>query len=235
MPVPNIDPKHYIFVYGTLKKEGGNGAHERHLKDNPYMGVCCIPGALVHLGPYPGLVDDPDCYVTGEVYEVDAVDIHHLDQYESCPFLYSRRLVDTPWGKAWAYFKNNVPLPIQPNIVCVREGLWRGNGFDKSSYADLQLFYQNKEYLDPSYRERQGPKPILPDKVPNTATGEPAMVRNIHGMEGVWNSVMKRFEYPDGTTFTPTGTIAKGTDVLKAEGTVDLKANGFVREMTDTM
>lgn len=203
-----VNTKHKIFVYGTLKKDHGNSAHQRYLKDATWVGRCCIPGVMVHLGYYPGLVDDKVCFTTGEVYEVDAVAIHQMDQYEGCPHNYTRRSVNTPFGNAWAYYKNHVPNPIPPQLVCVARGLWLGGEKDKMSYYDVCDFYKNKRWLEPTWREMQH-QAIYPDAIPP------------HVQMGVWNDVMKRFEFPDGSTHTPPGINA--TEPKKEEATVDLK------------
>ncbi len=155
MPVPNVQPKHLIFVYGTLKKTFGGRAHQRYLQDRPMKGVCAVPGVMVHLGGYPGLVEDDVCQSTGEVYEVDAVEIQAMDGYEGVPHNYCRKLVDTPWGRAWAYFKNHVPSPIPDQLVCVDRGVWQGGDNDRAPYRQVRDFYANKRWQQPEYRNMQ--------------------------------------------------------------------------------
>lgn len=185
--------KHLIFVYGTLKRVDGNGAHDRHLREATYMGACSIPGVMIHLGVFPGLVHDPYCRVTGEVYEVDSVDIQGIDAYEGTPHHYSRRLVETPFGRAWAYFKNHVNLPLAEGIVCVDRGLWQGGTIDKAPYRQVKDFYQNKRWQQPEYRAM--PKQPIVDAVPES------------GMLGTWDDTRKCFVFPDGTTHTPPGLV----------------------------
>lgn len=205
MPVET--KKWLIFVYGTLKKHGGNHAHERYLKDRKMLGTCCVPGVLIHLTHYPGLVYDTACFVTGEVYEVDAVDIAAMDRYECVPLNYDRRLAVTPWGTAWAYYKQGVPNPIPNSVTCVDRGLWLGEDKGKVRYDTVVDFYKHKRYNEPNYR-------ALPDQpvIPSTSVPDSSYVQ-----QGIWNDQLKAFVYPDGTMHKPPGTEAKGTDVLKTE------------------
>jgi gamma-glutamylcyclotransferase (GGCT)/AIG2-like uncharacterized protein YtfP len=197
-----LNERHLIFVYGTLKKDGGNGAHTRHLREATYRGACSIPGVMVHLGYYPGLIEDSVCRVTGEVYEVTAQAIQSMDGYEGVPHNYQRRQVDTPWGRAWAYYKNHVTLPLAKNISCVSRGLWTGGLGDKAPYSEVVDFYQNKRYLEPKYRNMEK-QPII-DNVPEV------------GAIGTWDDKRKCFVFPDGSTHTPPGTsLTSGLDLLK--------------------
>jgi gamma-glutamylcyclotransferase (GGCT)/AIG2-like uncharacterized protein YtfP len=172
-----VNTKHKIFVDGTLKKEHGNNAHNRYLSDATWVGRCCVPGVMVHLGHYPGLVDDKVCWTTGEVYEVDAVAIHQMDQYEGTHNgNYTRKAVKTPFGNAWVYYKNHVPNPLPPNLICVARGLWLGGEKDKASYYDVCDFYKNKRWLEPVWREmpQQGIYPDATHTPPGINAKEPA-------------------------------------------------------------
>ncbi len=197
--------KWLVFVYGTLKREYGGRAHIDYLANKRQVGTCCVPGVMLHLGAYPGLVDDDVCFTTGEVYEVDAVDIASMDRYESVPHLYTRKLVSTPWGNAWAYFKTGCPIPVPNSLTCVDRGIWLGSEKGKVRYDAVRDFYANKRYNEPNYRALPV-QPIVPNAV------VPA-----HVQHGVWNDQLKAFVYPDGTMHKPPGTEAKGTDVLKTE------------------
>lgn len=188
-----------IFVYGTLKKNGGNNAHATHLGDAIFKGSCSVPGVLVHLGYYPGLVEDKVCRVTGEVYEVTARAIHGMDQYEGTPHHYIRKRIATPWGMAWTYFKNNVPVGedghLAKAVSCVASGLWRGGEGDRAPYSEVLDFYQNKRYLEPKFRELA--EKLYIDKVPTV------------GVLGTWDDTEKCFRYPDGSIHRPPGANLK--------------------------
>lgn len=189
-----LNNKHLIFVYGTLKKDGGNGAHSRYLHGATYRGACSVPGVMLHLGYYPGMVEDKVCRVTGEVYEVDAKAIQGMDGYEGVPHNYVRRLVDTPWGKAWCYFKNHVTLPLAKNMVCVARGLWTGGQGDKTTYSEVVDFYKNKRYLEPKYRAMEK-QPIISNTPESGAVGK-------------WSDELKCFIFPDGSMHTLPGVSA---------------------------
>jgi gamma-glutamylcyclotransferase (GGCT)/AIG2-like uncharacterized protein YtfP len=210
-----MNDKHLIFVYGTLKKVDGNGAQTRHLGDATFMGACSIPGVMVHLGYYPGLVHDPICRVTGEVYEVTTKDIQGMDAYEGTPHNYSRRLVETPFGRSWAYFKNHVNYPMPDNIVCVDRGLWQGGEVDRAPYSKVRDFYQNKRWNEPEYRNMEK-KPIVPSTPESGAIGS-------------WDDTRKCFVFPDGSTHSPPGLIADGPTQIRKE------TDGSLHEVKDNV
>jgi len=119
-----------LFVYGTLRKGGGNplqdvlGAYAR------FAGEATWSGSLYKLGAYPGAVasSDPARRVQGELYELaDAARAFELlDAYEECgsagpqPRLFARKLtqVTTAGGcgvEAWIYLYNR-PVDGLPEI-----------------------------------------------------------------------------------------------------------------------
>ena len=96
-----------IFVYGTLKRGCKN---HPHLAGQTYVGEArTVPGfRLHHLGSYPGMVAAPDDHdgVTGELWDVDAAALAHLDDFEGVSEgLYRRERVqlDSPAGPTTAY------------------------------------------------------------------------------------------------------------------------------------
>jgi len=115
--------KHYLFVYGTLKRGGS-----RHwiLDGFPFLGRAKAKGFVLYdLGPYPAMVYG-DGVVYGEVYEVSDEAIKALDWVEGVPVLYRRELIEVVLEnglplKAWAYIYNG-NVKGYPRI---EDGEWR--------------------------------------------------------------------------------------------------------------
>ena len=125
----NNNASYNVFVYGTLKQ--GRSNHSL-LDDAVFLGRNAVHGPykLMDLGPYPAVVDyhkdngAPIKYVVGEVYSVDLDTFLSLDALEGYPHFYSRREVDTSFGKAWMYtFMSRADLPEDKWKEC--DGIWR--------------------------------------------------------------------------------------------------------------
>ena len=97
-----------VFVYGTLKS--GKSNHDL-LKGQKFLGRSAVLGQykFVDLGPFPAVVMDPSCspnsptMIVGEVYEIEDAALVALDILEGHPNFYSRKEIDTAFGKAWMY------------------------------------------------------------------------------------------------------------------------------------
>jgi gamma-glutamylcyclotransferase (GGCT)/AIG2-like uncharacterized protein YtfP len=89
--------RHYLFVYGTLKR---GQRHHDLLSGQPFLGEATTePHFRLHdCGPYPCLVEVPvnGIAVRGEVYLVDAATLDRLDALEDVPHLYERRMIQFP-------------------------------------------------------------------------------------------------------------------------------------------
>jgi|TARA_R100000935_G_scaffold8691_1_gene18111 gamma-glutamylaminecyclotransferase len=97
-----------VFVYGTLLAGESNHAW---LKGASCLGRWTTPPrfTLIDLGPYPVLSAGGRTAVTGEVYRISRLILQRLDVLEGYPADYQRRLIDTPWGRAWVYLRASAP------------------------------------------------------------------------------------------------------------------------------
>jgi gamma-glutamylaminecyclotransferase len=88
-----------LFVYGSLKR-----GHENHreLGAVAYRGKrATAPGfALFQVGQYPVLVRSSGGVVYGELYAVPVALLSRLDEFEGCPWLYERRLIELSDGSS---------------------------------------------------------------------------------------------------------------------------------------
>lgn len=120
-----MQPREYLFVYGTLRTTEGHPLHNylRGLSD--FVGPATIGGIKIELeGGYPGLLisNNVDEKVTGELYCLHEGKAHELfdvlDRYEACheddpePHEYFRHrrdvtlLADNSIYSAWVYIYN---------------------------------------------------------------------------------------------------------------------------------
>lgn len=82
----------YLFVYGTLRKNGGSKWHTVLASGAEYLGEAYFQGRLFNVQAYPGLIESPlpEDRVLGEIYrlparkasEIDVLEL--LDDYEEC-------------------------------------------------------------------------------------------------------------------------------------------------------
>ena len=74
-------PVRHVFVYGTLRQ--GEERDITRLRPAPrWVGQASVPGLMVELGSYPGLVLGAPGQVKGEVYEISAALEQQLDVIE---------------------------------------------------------------------------------------------------------------------------------------------------------
>ena len=92
-----------VFVYGTLKR--GHGAH-RFLEAGHarFLGCDKIKGTMHNYGHFPAVSLEGQDTIHGEIYEVSAETLEHLDLFEGVPRFYQRTRVRMSTGKdAWVY------------------------------------------------------------------------------------------------------------------------------------
>jgi gamma-glutamylcyclotransferase (GGCT)/AIG2-like uncharacterized protein YtfP len=138
--------EHRVFVYGTLLR----GELNHPLLDGAvYVGAHrtepCF--TLYSLGGYPGLVGGGSTAVSGEVYRLDDFGLRRLDRLEGYPRLYGRRLMATPFGRAWAYLYRGA---VGDRSV-IRSGDWRDLSRDGGALAAAAIRYRR----DPNHCSRR--------------------------------------------------------------------------------
>ena len=95
---------HQVFVYGTLMKGESN---HHYLRNARFLGKAATAPQyrLYSLGAYPVLCDAGKQRIHGEVYRISQVALQRLDELEEYPQYYQRKLIATPWGRAWIYYQ----------------------------------------------------------------------------------------------------------------------------------
>ena len=100
-----------LFVYGTLRPTLAAGGHAHLVRDLEVVGLATVPGVLIDLGAYPGLIAG-DGLVHGDLLRItDAARLPALDAYEECdgpePLFRRERMVarlsDGTTVEAWGY------------------------------------------------------------------------------------------------------------------------------------
>ncbi|HHT64511.1 MAG TPA: gamma-glutamylcyclotransferase [Clostridiales bacterium] len=87
----NGEKKIWLFVYGTLMKMNGP---QGYLEESEFRGTAALSGyALYDLGRYPGIVEDKEETVKGELYCIPQKKIGEIDAYEAEGYLYAREKV----------------------------------------------------------------------------------------------------------------------------------------------
>lgn len=119
-----------VFVYGTLRR---GEANHHLLSGAEFCGVHRTRPCyrMLHLGTYPGVVAGGSIAIEGEVYQVDKKGLVHLDRLEDYPRLYTRRLIPTPWGRAWIYLYRG----SRDNRTQVPTGRWNGASMARGPFA----------------------------------------------------------------------------------------------------
>ena len=112
-----------IFVYGTLMS--GEPYHHRLMETARFLAKVRTAPAfqLVDLGTYPGLVEDGETSVVGELYEIDESLQTVIDRLEGHPHLYQRSTITLEDGSpATAYL---LPKKAARRYPVVPDGDWK--------------------------------------------------------------------------------------------------------------
>ncbi|WP_404361125.1 gamma-glutamylcyclotransferase [Methylotuvimicrobium sp. KM1] len=124
---------HYLFVYGTLRKNHGHPMSRWLNQRADWIGPGYFQGKLFNLGKYPGVVKSNKAgdRVLGDIYRTDhpKMILTTLDRYEQCsigdsrPHEYARSIEPVMFGQgqilnAWVYLYNR---PIE-GLICITSG-----------------------------------------------------------------------------------------------------------------
>ena len=134
----------HLFVYGTLKKGGGN---HHFLESSKFIQHYKLKGhALVDLGHgFPYMIQDKDSSVYGEIYEVSEETLERIDLLEGVPYLYRRMLTNYELNGtmeiAGLYYYLSLLQEIDKKEK-VKNGYWEIKVFKKkfNVYVDNRLY-----------------------------------------------------------------------------------------------
>ena len=124
-----MNERKLAFVYGSLlsggegKREGAFGNH-RVIEGAIFLGehITNSEYSMVSLGGFPGVIENGDTSIVGEVYEVTDEIFARLDMLEGYPTFYGRKQIKTAYGKAWIYLLSSGYLSKYAKIA---SGNWR--------------------------------------------------------------------------------------------------------------
>ena len=121
--LPSLPPR-CVFVYGTLRRGGGNDITRLVPPARP-LGPACVAGVLYDLGAYPGMTLGGDTWVQGEVYAIEPAleavldEIEGLGAHPSDEYIKREILVDVA-GRQWhclVYEINPRHVAMAPQIA----------------------------------------------------------------------------------------------------------------------
>lgn len=117
---PEAQDGHRVFVYGSLKRGGGN---HHLLADAALEGDAIVEGLeMWDTGQgFPACVPG-DGAVEGEVYRVDDATLLAVDRLEGVPDLYERRRVEGMWVYVWSGDREEGWEPVEDGRWEVRGG-----------------------------------------------------------------------------------------------------------------
>jgi len=113
---------HRIFVYGTLKSGNAQRGLDLFLGSESFVGHAITTQEaydMYSLGDFPAVVLGGDSKIDGEVWEVDDEMFGLVDNIESYPELYNRKIIPTTAGDAWIYHIEDIESftsePVEPD------------------------------------------------------------------------------------------------------------------------
>lgn len=93
-----------VFVYGSLKQGFHNHIWMEEIGAK-YIGKCStekIFDMISMYDSYPGLING-EYGINGELYEIDSMDIYHLDRLEGYPNYYDRKVINVKMDNGVEY------------------------------------------------------------------------------------------------------------------------------------
>jgi gamma-glutamylcyclotransferase (GGCT)/AIG2-like uncharacterized protein YtfP len=131
-----------VFVYGTLKKGGGN---HHFLKDSDFVRHEILKDHAIYQPNqfgFPLLIQSKGDKVYGEVYRITSTTLAKLDMLESEGHLYNR-VNDIELGFQYYLFNENDAWEVNKSKDKIDSGYWK-----TKSEVDLNLIIDNRNYTD---------------------------------------------------------------------------------------
>lgn len=169
-----------VFVYGTLKRDGGRG---ETLKDGGAIWTCntCIYGYMLHRGAFPAVVlEEQGSRICGEMWcNVDADLLNELDHIEGVPNFYHRIPIELGNGCiAWTYVMPWTELTDKSQII--PSGDWYG----KDTFSlTFEQWMKNVQGRTPPYKKPSSKPALVHHTVANCE-----VVRQYPRKEAGWTS-----------------------------------------------
>ena len=116
--------KHFVFVYGTLRR-GGAREMSKRFPNSKFIADAQVSGSLYDLGAFPGLLlNESTSMVNGEVYQVDDEILNELDEIEASSSYWRKQIeisLGTERRMCWIYEPN--PEVYSPHTL-ITSGDW---------------------------------------------------------------------------------------------------------------
>ena len=124
-----MNERSLVFVYGSLlsggagQKEGAFGNH-RVIEGAKFLGEHVTEPifTMISLSAFPGVIENGNTQIIGEIYEITDEIFARLDRLEGYPVFYGRQQIATAYGHAWIYL---LPSTYKGTHPIVPNGDWR--------------------------------------------------------------------------------------------------------------